>query len=118
MPINLLMPALSPTMTEGTLAKWLKTEGDVIAAGDVLAEIETDKATMELVARGDGVLRKVFLGEGGTAPVGEVIAVIADADEDVSGVSGATGGAPHRSLRFGLSVMPGRPITVVTPRRH
>jgi pyruvate dehydrogenase E2 component (dihydrolipoamide acetyltransferase) len=71
------MEALSPTMEEGQLVKWLKSEGDTIAEGDVLAEIETDKATMELVARGSGVLQNVTLKEGGTAPVGEVIAVIA-----------------------------------------
>jgi pyruvate dehydrogenase E2 component (dihydrolipoamide acetyltransferase) len=86
------MEALSPTMEEGQLVKWHMAEGDAVANGDILAEIETDKATMELVARGDGVLRKVFLGEGGTAPVGEIIAVIADADEDVSDVSVSSGG--------------------------
>jgi pyruvate/2-oxoglutarate dehydrogenase complex dihydrolipoamide acyltransferase (E2) component len=71
------MEALSPTMEEGQLVKWLKSEGDAISEGDVLAEIETDKATMELVARGSGVLQNVTLKEGQTAPVGEVIAVIA-----------------------------------------
>lgn len=83
------MEALSPTMEEGQLVRWVKAEGDAVASGDVLAEIETDKATMELVARGDGVLRAVFLPEGGTAPVGDVIAVIADAEEDISSVAGA-----------------------------
>ncbi len=78
------MEALSPTMEEGQVVKWLKAEGDQIAAGDLLAEIETDKATMELVARGDGVLRAILLNQGQTAPVGDVIAVIAAADEDVS----------------------------------
>ena len=86
------MEALSPTMEEGQLVQWLKAEGDEIANGDVLAEIETDKATMELVARGSGVLRKIFLGAGGTAEVGTVIAVIAAADEDISGISGVSGG--------------------------
>ncbi|HKJ01008.1 MAG TPA: pyruvate dehydrogenase complex dihydrolipoamide acetyltransferase [Longimicrobiales bacterium] len=86
------MEALSPTMEEGQLVRWLKDEGDAVANGDILAEIETDKATMELVARGDGVLRKVFLAAGGTAPVGEVIAVIAGADEDISSVAGGGGG--------------------------
>jgi pyruvate dehydrogenase E2 component (dihydrolipoamide acetyltransferase) len=86
------MEALSPTMEEGQLVRWLKGEGDEISNGDVLAEIETDKATMELVARGAGVLRKIFLEEGGTAAVGAVIGVIADADEDISGVEGASGG--------------------------
>jgi pyruvate dehydrogenase E2 component (dihydrolipoamide acetyltransferase) len=87
------MEALSPTMEEGQLVQWLKSEGDDIANGDILAEIETDKATMELVARGDGILRKIFLDAGGTAAVGEVIGVIAAADEDISGIEGATGGA-------------------------
>ncbi len=83
------MEALSPTMEEGQVVKWLKAEGDTVANGDVLAEVETDKATMELVARGDGVLRAIFLAEGGTAPVGEVIGVIAEADEDISGFAPA-----------------------------
>ena len=78
------MEALSPTMEEGQVVKWLKAEGDEIAAGDLLAEIETDKATMELVARGDGVLRAILLNEGQAAPVGDVIAVIAAPDEDVA----------------------------------
>jgi len=86
------MEALSPTMEEGQLVQWLKSEGDDITAGDILAEIETDKATMELIARGDGTLRKIFLGAGGTADVGAVIAVIAAADEDISGIEGASGG--------------------------
>ncbi len=78
------MEALSPTMEEGQLVTWLKAEGDEVTEGDVLAEIETDKATMELVARGAGVLRKQLLAEGGTAPVGTVIGVIGDPDEDIS----------------------------------
>lgn len=89
------MEALSPTMEEGQLVKWLKREGEEVSSGDVLAEIETDKATMELVARGEGTLRKIFLGEGGTAPVGSVIAVIASPDEDISGIveeAGTAGG--------------------------
>jgi len=86
------MEALSPTMEEGQLVQWLKSEGDDITTGDILAEIETDKATMELIARGDGTLRKIFLGAGGTADVGAVIAVIAAADEDISGIEGASGG--------------------------
>ncbi|MDE0899082.1 MAG: pyruvate dehydrogenase complex dihydrolipoamide acetyltransferase [Longimicrobiales bacterium] len=86
------MEALSPTMEEGQLVQWLKSEGDEIANGDILAEIETDKATMELVARGDGVLRKIFLPAGGTAEVGAIIGVIAGAEEDISGVEGVGGG--------------------------
>ena len=82
------MEALSPTMEEGRLVTWLKKEGDQVNEGDVLAEIETDKATMELVARGSGVLRKTMIAEGGSAPVGTVIGVIASADEDISSFGG------------------------------
>lgn len=64
MPIELLMPALSPTMTEGTLARWLKKEGDAVKSGDVLAEIETDKATMEFEAVDEGVLGKILIADG------------------------------------------------------
>jgi pyruvate dehydrogenase E2 component (dihydrolipoamide acetyltransferase) len=85
------MEALSPTMEEGQLVQWLRSEGDQVASGDVLAEIETDKATMELVARGDGVLRKIFVAAGGVAPVGSVIAVIAGKDEDISSIQGPAG---------------------------
>ena len=74
------MEALSPTMEEGQVVKWLKSEGDDVTSGEIIAEIETDKATMELVARGDGVLRAILVGEGGTAPVGEVSALIGATD--------------------------------------
>jgi pyruvate dehydrogenase E2 component (dihydrolipoamide acetyltransferase) len=80
------MEALSPTMEEGTLVTWLKKEGDQVNEGDVLAEIETDKATMELVARGSGVLRKQAIAEGQSAPVGTVIGVIAGPDEDIGDI--------------------------------
>ncbi len=86
------MEALSPTMEEGQIVQWLKGEGDEVSSGEVIAEIETDKATMELVARGDGVLLKILTQEGGTAPVGEVIAVIGSEDEDISDLVGGTGG--------------------------
>jgi pyruvate dehydrogenase E2 component (dihydrolipoamide acetyltransferase) len=82
------MEALSPTMEEGQLVRWLKDEGDEVSDGDVLAEIETDKATMELVARGSGILRKRMLEEGQTAEVGSVIGVIAAEDEDISELAG------------------------------
>jgi pyruvate dehydrogenase E2 component (dihydrolipoamide acetyltransferase) len=89
------MEALSPTMEEGQLVRWLKNEGDEVAEGDVLAEIETDKATMELVARGSGTLRGVKLKEGETAPVGTVIATIAGDGEaaDEGEEAGAEPGA-------------------------
>lgn len=88
MATKVYMEALSPTMEEGRLATWLKNEGDEVKEGDVLAEVETDKATMELVARGSGVLRKRLIGDGDTANVGTVIAVIAGPDEDVSALTG------------------------------
>ena len=96
MATKVFMEALSPTMEEGRLVKWMKAEGDAVKSGDVLAEVETDKAIMELVARGDGVLRKRLIEEGATSPVGVVIAVIAGADEDISAlVAGApTAAAP------------------------
>ena len=86
------MEALSPTMEEGQVVRWLKSEGDGVAQGDILAEIETDKATMELVARGEGILRKIITGEGSAVPVGEVIAVIAAEDEDIDDLIASAGG--------------------------
>ncbi len=87
------MEALSPTMEEGQVVTWLKAEGDAVAQGDILAEIETDKATMELVARGEGVLRRIFVAEGATAPVGDVIAVIGAEDEDIAALVASAGPA-------------------------
>ena len=84
MATKVFMEALSPTMEEGRLAKWLKNEGDAVKSGDVLAEVETDKAIMELVARGDGILRKRLIPEGATAPVSSLIGVIGTKDEDIS----------------------------------
>ena len=85
MPTNILMPALSPTMEEGTLAKWLKNEGDTIKSGDVIAEIETDKATMEVEAVDEGVLAKILVPAGTEAvKVNTPIAVIAGEGEDAS----------------------------------
>ncbi|MDH5234847.1 MAG: pyruvate dehydrogenase complex dihydrolipoamide acetyltransferase [Gemmatimonadota bacterium] len=93
MATKVFMEALSPTMEEGRLVKWLKNEGDAVKTGDLLAEVETDKAVMELSARGDGILRKRIVGEGVTAPVGALVAVIATKDEDIAAlVAGA--GAP------------------------
>ncbi len=87
MPTEILMPALSPTMTEGNLAKWLVAEGDVIESGDVIAEIETDKATMEVEAVDDGVIGKILVAEGTqNVPVNDVIAVLVGEGEEVSEV--------------------------------
>ena len=90
MPINIEMPKLSDTMTEGTLVRWLKQEGDEIEIGDIIAEIETDKATMEMEAFDEGVLSQISVAEGGKAPVGEVIAVLLEPGEE----SGAATPAP------------------------
>jgi pyruvate dehydrogenase E2 component (dihydrolipoamide acetyltransferase) len=95
MPIQILMPALSPTMTEGILAKWLKAEGDTVDAGDVLCEIETDKATMEVEAVDEGTLGKILVAEGteGVA-VNTPIALILEEGEDASALEGAATAAP------------------------
>ncbi len=83
MPVKIRMPALSPTMTEGGLARWLVKEGDRVSAGDVIAEIETDKATMDLEAVDDGVVARILVPEGSEGvPVNEVIATLAGAGED------------------------------------
>ncbi|MBL0937317.1 MAG: pyruvate dehydrogenase complex dihydrolipoamide acetyltransferase [Gemmatimonadaceae bacterium] len=92
MATKVMMEALSPTMEEGRLVKWVKNVGDAVKSGDTIAEVETDKAIMELVARGDGVLRAQFITEGTTGPIGQIIGVIAAADEDISGIGG--GSAP------------------------
>ena len=87
MPINITMPALSPTMEEGTLAKWLVKEGDTVSSGDIIAEIETDKATMEVEAVDEGTMAKILIGEGTEGvKVNAVIAVLAEEDEDASSV--------------------------------
>jgi len=92
MPINILMPALSPTMEKGNLAKWLKKEGDKVKSGDVIAEIETDKATMEVEAVDEGTIAKILVPEGTQdVPVNDVIAVLAGDGEDVK----AAGAAPQ-----------------------
>src|SRR5205809_2033129 len=90
MPIELKMPALSPTMEEGTLAKWLVKEGDDVKSGDILAEIETDKATMEFEAVDEGRIAKIIVAEGtDEVKVGTVIALIAAEGEDVATASSA-----------------------------
>ena len=109
------MEALSPTMEEGQLVRWLKSEGDPVSNGEILAEIETDKATMELVARGDGVLRKVFLAEGATTPVGEVIAIIAGEDEDISGMVPEGAGATAEPVAEEQSPAPEPPASSQAP---
>src|SRR5215471_17181252 len=84
MATQVVMPKLSPTMEEGQLARWLKKEGDKVSMGEPLAEIDTDKATMEMQALSNGVLRKILINEGESAPLGQPIAIIGEADEDIS----------------------------------
>jgi pyruvate dehydrogenase E2 component (dihydrolipoyllysine-residue acetyltransferase) len=91
---KIVMEALSPTMEEGRLVAWKKREGDAVKNGETLAEVETDKAVMELVAREDGVLRKIVLTEGATVPVGALVAIVGRADEDVTGLLGVPAAAP------------------------
>ena len=89
MSFQVIMPKLSDAMAEGKVLQWLKNEGDRVQGGDVLASIETDKAEIELEAFGSGVLRKILAGEGQTVPVGQLIAVIAEPDEDIAGLVSA-----------------------------
>ncbi|MCM3874605.1 MAG: E3 binding domain-containing protein, partial [Pyrinomonadaceae bacterium] len=84
MATQVIMPKLSPTMEEGLLSRWLKKEGDKVSMGEPLAEIDTDKATMEMQALGNGVLRKILIKEGESAPLGQLIAIIGEPDEDIS----------------------------------
>src|ERR1035438_552904 len=94
MATNILMPALSPTMEEGKLAKWLKKEGDTVKAGDVIAEIETDKATMEVEAVDEGTVARILVPEGTeNVAVNDVIAVMAGDGEDVKAAGAGAGSA-------------------------
>jgi len=116
MATKVFMEALSPTMEEGRLVKWLKNEGDVVKSGEPLAEVETDKAIMELVARGDGVLRKRFVGEGDARPVGQLVGVIAAPDENIDALIAEAGGAPSSA---GATAAPAaQPAQVVAQTRE
>src|SRR5690348_18093114 len=84
MATKVIMPKLSPTMEEGQISRWLKKEGDKVSMGEPLAEIDTDKATMEMQALANGVLRKIIIGEGQSAPLGQLIAIIAEPNEDIA----------------------------------
>src|SRR3981189_64040 len=98
MPINILMPALSPTMEKGNLAKWLKKEGDKVKSGDVIAEIETDKATMEVEAVDEGTIAKILVPEGTQdVAVNDVIAVLAGDGEDVKAAGAGAARAPPKA---------------------
>jgi len=111
MPVNILMPALSPTMEKGNLAKWFKKEGDKVKPGDVIAEIETDKATMEYEAIDEGTLAKIVVPEGTQdVPVKALIAVLAEEGEDVKAAAASAGkGAPA------LKPAPPKPAAAAPP---
>src|SRR5437764_5852887 len=95
MPIEIRMPALSPTMTEGNLTRWLKKEGDEVHSGDVIAEIETDKATMEYEAVDEGRIGKIIVPEGTQGvKVNQPIAVLLEEGEDAGALTGFTAKAP------------------------
>src|SRR5260370_30278954 len=97
MATQVVMPKLSPTMEEGQLTRWLKKEGDKVSMGEPLAEIDTDKATMEMQALSNGVLRKILIKEGESAPLGQPIAIIGEPDEDISSLLAAARTKPSES---------------------
>jgi pyruvate dehydrogenase E2 component (dihydrolipoamide acetyltransferase) len=106
---KVILAKLSPTMEEGTIVKWSKNEGDAVKPGDVLAEIETDKANMEMEALGGGVLRKILVPAGGKAPVGALIGVIADAKDDIAKVLASAGPAPAAAAPAPAPAKPAEP---------
>src|ERR671938_1056720 len=99
MATQVVMPKLSPTMEEGQLSRWLKKEGDKVTVGEPIAEVDSDKATMEAQALAEGVLRKVLVNEGETVPLGTVIAIIGEPDEDISGLVGEARSAGAQAER-------------------
>jgi len=112
MPVNILMPALSPTMEKGNLAKWFKKEGDKVKPGDVIAEIETDKATMEYEAVDEGTLAKIVVPEGTQdVPVQSLIAVLAEEGEDVKAAAAAAG----KSAPAPVKPAPSKPASAPSP---
>jgi pyruvate dehydrogenase E2 component (dihydrolipoamide acetyltransferase) len=118
MPIKILMPALSPTMTEGNLAKWHKKVGDAVESGDVLAEIETDKATMEVEAVDEGILGKIVVPEGtADVAVNAVIALLLEDGEDASALDGAdtSGGAAAPAAEAAKPAPAAAPATPAAP---
>src|SRR5687768_2239742 len=112
---KVVLAKLSPTMEEGTIVKWNKKEGDTIKQGDVLAEIETDKANMEMEALGSGVLRKILVPAGGKAPVGALIGVIADANEDISKLTAQAAPAAAPAPKPAPADKPSSPDKAATP---
>jgi pyruvate dehydrogenase E2 component (dihydrolipoamide acetyltransferase) len=119
MPINILMPALSPTMEKGNLAKWLKKEGDTVKSGDVIAEIETDKATMEVEAVDEGILAKIVVPEGtADVPVNQLIALIAGEGEDPKSVTAPAAGGAAPSPAPKAEAAPAAPAAAPQPQAN
>jgi pyruvate dehydrogenase E2 component (dihydrolipoamide acetyltransferase) len=117
MPINILMPALSPTMEKGNLAKWLKKEGEAVKTGDVIAEIETDKATMEYEAVDDGVIAKIVVPEGTQdVPVNQLIAVLAQEGEDPKAAAATAGKAVPPPKAPAAAAAPAQPAVAPSPQ--
>jgi pyruvate dehydrogenase E2 component (dihydrolipoyllysine-residue acetyltransferase) len=117
MPINILMPALSPTMEKGNLAKWLKKEGEAVKPGDVIAEIETDKATMEVEAVDEGVLAKIVVPEGtADVPVNQLIAVLAGEGEDAKAAAASAGSGPPPAAKAPEQPKPA-PASTAAPQK-
>jgi len=117
MATKVIMPKLSPTMEEGQISRWLKKEGDKVSMGEPLAEIDTDKATMEMQALGNGVLRKILINEGQSAPLGQTIAVIGEADEDISSLLSEVPAPPQVTEQKETDVPPPAP-DVAPPQRQ
>jgi pyruvate dehydrogenase E2 component (dihydrolipoamide acetyltransferase) len=116
MPINILMPALSPTMEKGNLAKWLKKEGDKVKSGDVIAEIETDKATMEVEAVDEGTIAKILVPEGTQdVAVNDVIAVLAGDGEDVKAAGAGAASAPPKAASAAQTPAAAKPAPTAAP---
>src|SRR6185295_3413324 len=118
MPIEITMPKLTDTMTEATLAKWLKKEGDAVKPGDMIAEVETDKATQELEAFESGTVAKIVIPEGGKTPVGALIVVLAKAGEDLKQVAANVKASPAPAAKPAAAPAPqATPTPVAEPVR-
>jgi pyruvate dehydrogenase E2 component (dihydrolipoamide acetyltransferase) len=115
MATKVIMPKLSPTMEEGQISRWLKKEGDKVSMGEPLAEIDTDKATMEMQALGNGVLRKILINEGQSAPLGQTIAVIGEPDEDIASMLSEAPAQPQVAEQKETDSPPPSPDASETP---
>src|SRR5260221_9777791 len=114
---KVVLAKLSPTMEEGTIVKWTKKEGDPVKQGDVLAEIETDKANMEMEALGSGVLRKILVPAGGKAPIGALIGVIAEPNEDIEPLIAKEAGKAGGPARPAAAATPAAPVPAPEPAK-